>query len=330
MTEHIIANIEFSKKNQNSVSYHPLNFLSPYLGSANDIALVPIAPPQAFLEQIQQLKAPCLTIKTIDEIEKITVLNPWKITDEMIHLANHFQGMLKYPYSKLTETLDSKIELYRFFQNEHDIKIIENKQEIFFYLKDQSDLFVLKKEHGQSGQGHYFLNPQNLESTLHNFGLKGRYRLEKWYDRVFDFSTQWVLDDDVTLLGACELLNSPKGVYQASIFPLENRSYKPFINDHIAHARPVLEKIQKLGFKGHLGLDAFIYKSANTLKLYPVCEINPRKTMGYLALHLAKHYNQKIKLEIGNSQSCNCLLPKELLINDQVIRFKKNLTLFYL
>lgn len=330
MTEHIIANIEFAKKNQKNLSCHPLNFLSPYLGLKNDIALLPQEGSLEFLDQLEKLNAPCLNVKSIDEQKKITTLNPWKITEEMLQLAQKLHCNLKFPHSPLIQKLDSKIDLYSFFPNEHEIKILETKEEILFHLTGQSDVYVLKKEHSQSGQGHFFLHPNELDLALNNLELKGRYRLEKWYDRVFDFSTQWLLNDDVKLLGSCELENTAKGVFKASIYPLEKKLYESFIQEHIDHARPVLEKIQNLGFRGHLGIDAFIYNQSGKLKLYPVCEINPRKTMGYLALHLAKHYNQKIKIELGNSQLSNCLLPKQLNVSGQIIVFKKNLNLSFL
>jgi hypothetical protein len=330
MTEHIIANIEFAKKNQKNLSCHPLNFLSPYLGLKNDVAVLPQQASSDFIDQLENLNAPCMNVKIIDECEKIRILNPWMITEEILLLSQKLQCDLKFPHSPLIEKLDSKIELYSFFPNNHEIKTLETKEEILLHLNGQSDLYVLKKEHSQSGQGHFFIHPNQLDSNLEKLELKGRYRLEKWYDRVFDFSTQWLLNDSVKLLGACELQNTSKGVFKASIYPFENKQYEPFVQDHIDHAWPVLEKIHTLGFRGHLGLDAFIYDQSGKLRLYPVCEINPRKTMGYLALHLAKHYKQKVKIELGNSQLPNCLLPKQLTVNTQLVVLKKNLNLSFL
>ena len=46
----------------------------------------------------------------------------------------------------------------------------------------------------------------------------------------------------------------------------------------------------EVGFNGYLGVDAFVFKdAAGTLSLKPFVELNPRMTMGHVALSLEKH-----------------------------------------
>jgi hypothetical protein len=50
--------------------------------------------------------------------------------------------------------------------------------------------------------------------------------------------------------------------------------------------QPLLEKrLREVGFVGAVGVDAYIYRGVDgQLRLEPVCEVNPRMTMGRVAL----------------------------------------------
>ena len=54
-----------------------------------------------------------------------------------------------------------------------------------------------------------------------------------------------------------------------------------FLTDHIAHS------MADTGYTGPVGVDMLVYRDADTLRLKPIVEINPRFTMGRVALHLA-------------------------------------------
>ena len=151
-------------------------------------------------------------------------------------------------------------------------------------------------------------------------------RLEKWVDRVFDFSSQWLFDDSVHELGLCGLINNQKGSYMGSIYPLKNNPFHDFFVKHIEFIRPILQNFHKEGFRGHLGVDAFIYLENGKPCLCPLIEINPRKTMGYVALNLSKHFNQTVKISFGPFTK-DSILPRHIQKNGAIIKYSKNLNL---
>ena len=82
--------------------------------------------------------------------------------------------------------------------------------------------------------------------------------------------------------------------------------------------------IQKMGFRGNVGIDAFVHKEG----FVPICEMNPRKTMGYVALMIARHQNTK-KLRLSIKKSSHGALLPDILIDkhNKQLRFPKNLFL---
>lgn len=49
------------------------------------------------------------------------------------------------------------------------------------------------------------------------------------------------------------------------------------------------QKLSSLGYRGPVGIDGFVYKSGSEYKFQSLSEINPRFTMGRIALELEKH-----------------------------------------
>ena len=60
-----------------------------------------------------------------------------------------------------------------------------------------------------------------------------------------------------------------------------------------------LEKeLSQRGFVGDFGVDAFVYRSPDgSLKIKPLCELNPRTTMGHVALNLKKKVAPGVQAE---------------------------------
>ena len=133
---------------------------------------------------------------------------------------------------------------------------------------------------------------------------------EPWRSRVFDFSVHFDLAPDGQLRrkGFVHLDNTPRGQFRSCSVtprftdgmstelrrflhepsPTKRRSWlDTFIDDTLAPA--LAGHFSAVGYHGPLGIDAFFYRDADaTLKLRPVSEINPRYTMGRVALELAK------------------------------------------
>lgn len=129
--------------------------------------------------------------------------------------------------------------------------------------------------------------------------------VEPWLDRLADFSVQWEVDETgLRTIGWTHLRVDARGQYQGTLcLPSFTRGLSPELArfahegetdritklyDRLAeHLGPMLANA---GFKGPIGIDAAIYRdSEGHPKLKPIIEINPRFTMGRLALELNRY-----------------------------------------
>ncbi|MBM3194891.1 MAG: hypothetical protein FJZ60_03905, partial [Chlamydiae bacterium] len=62
---------------------------------------------------------------------------------------------------------------------------------------------------------------------------------------------------------------------------------KKYLGVHMHEAYELLNYVHQLGFRGNVGLDSFVHKGG----FQSICEMNPRKTMGFVALMYARRQN---------------------------------------
>ncbi len=165
-------------------------------------------------------------------------------------------------------------------------QIIHNELELKAWLAIVPPPYVFKSFYGYSGTGHKF-RPDGL-----NFPVLA----EPWVKRSLDFSTQWEIQENkMHYLGATILLSDEKGKYKATKVASDERalfgdSYH-YLQEHIAF----IKQFSFTPFFGNIGFDAFVYNET----LQPICEINARKTFGFLALHLLKQNRSQKSLTIS-------------------------------
>ncbi|HUE96948.1 MAG TPA: DUF455 family protein [Longimicrobiaceae bacterium] len=172
---------------------------------------------------------------------------------------------------------------------------------------------VVKAPFSTAGKERVVLSPDSGGKAWETAGrLLDRHRAlvaEPWLDRIFDFSVQFERAPDSPLrrLGIVALENSPGGAFRACSRPARLSKQLPaelvrrlhpagtprpgllarFLSDV---AEPFLERrLAGFDFSGPFGVDAFFYRDpAGTIRLKPIVEINPRFTMGRIALELAR------------------------------------------
>jgi uncharacterized ferritin-like protein (DUF455 family) len=132
--------------------------------------------------------------------------------------------------------------------------------------------------------------------------------LEPWLDRVVDFSVQYDAEGDGRLRrrGIVVLENSKKGQFRSATVAdrftdfldeetrralFEGASSRghliEFLDDWLEPA--LRELLRSHRYAGPLGVDAFLYRDeAGAVCIKPVVEINPRYTMGRVAVELAR------------------------------------------
>lgn len=123
--------------------------------------------------------------------------------------------------------------------------------------------------------------------------------VEPWLDRVMDFSAQYeVSEDGVKLVGMTRVMNDVMGRYLGTFVHSKWTSgLEPEMTEFLFRHAGVRELYKEevpevlggfLGddYRGNFGVDAMVYRDGGELRLRRVVEVNPRMTMGRVALEL--------------------------------------------
>lgn len=168
---------------------------------------------------------------------------------------------------------------------------------------------VAKMLFGVAGNNMQRLWERELTESQHKWlrrtiEAEGGVLIEPWLERVFDFSFQFHMTTKrLRSVGMVEMLNDQRGQFQASVsrpkfgvgsdaalMSLLNGPTGGRLKSLHERLRVMLEpRLQAVGFRGALGIDAFAYRDGNRLRLKPITEMNARHTMGRVMLELMRH-----------------------------------------
>jgi len=271
-------------------SFLQLQFLPLIYADTNDKILVSDLPanpdPRLFL---------------IDDAPKNLPIEHWGPSLAIKKWAEKCHIPYSIPEPNLISELNSKVFSFLNSPKLPGATLLHTEQEVTEWMEKTQGPKVLKTPLGVAGRGHIFSNVKRLY-TLPLIG-------EPWVERVLDFSTQW---NHGKLLGVTCFENEPNGTYKRTFTaPVESWA----LDEHIAIAKPLIEKMMNLGYSGNVGVDAFIYLWKGKKHLHPIVEINGRKTMSWVALKKPLSY---IRAQEG-------VLPNELIVNKKTVRFSRNL-----
>ncbi len=195
--------------------------------------------------------------------------------------------------------------------------VIKNLQELTTHREKLASLgymnIVCKAQFATAANGNRcILNEETISPSIDNWLTKMwaeqiEIIVEPWLNRVFDFSVQLEMQQDsLRVKGFTRLKNNKRGQFQGIItngfckslppqlvrFLMEKINGRPRVYQLFEHEiLPELENaLQTIGFEGPIGIDSMIYEdSKGELRIKPIIEINPRNTMGSIALELEKH-----------------------------------------
>lgn len=292
-----------------------------------DYIWVSSQPEPAYIKKIKHsfLDAPKI-ITDLQQAPKSSSLITWGGSKKGKEIADQYG--LKYPFPKIEiiQKVHSKIFSFHHTEKLPSSQLCDSEKSLLKAIQSHTKDFVVKKAFGCASRG-MELNPKTIKSWMKKELITRPLIVEPWIDRVLDFSTQWYIDSDQTIcyLGACRMINSPKGQYIGTFvgdLSLIFRKEILFLESHKQSAEKFLRKVAEEGYFGYVGVDAFIYEDHGVKKLHPILEINCRMTMSLVALKVLKKYffNQTIYLHFTNQ---NGLLPHKIHHHT----CKKNLTI---
>ena len=217
----------------------------------------------------------------LEKSETFSNFEPWGVTPST---TKDFPPIIK--------TLTSKLFTFENWPQLPGAKILRNEEELTHWIDGSPQ--VLKDPLGFSGRGHTILPTKKVLPKT--FPLIG----EPWVKRERDFSTHWMISSSIDFLGHTHIVSTPFGGF----FSATTGISEPFLDMHCGKAKELLQKVQDLGYRGRISIDAFIYDGK-----HHICEINPRKTFGSITLLLGK--NKTLTYKKGRDG----LLPARLKIS---------------
>lgn len=257
----------------NKLQYLPLK----YIGK-KDIVLVSHLPenPDPRLHRIDR---PPLNISS--------VLETWGASPSVQKWASSHGIPYKMPPWEVVKEVNSKVFSFQSSPKLEGSVLLTNRSDVEAWIEETPGPKVLKTPQGFAGRGHFHVGTKDLRPFLQKHSILIG---EPWVKRTFDFSTQWKIESDsIEYLGSTILKTKEDGTYSSNIATSDFGDYNWALCDHLEIAKPILQKIQKLGYFGNLGIDAFVYLKNGGEKLHPIVEINARKTMGWVALQIQKN-----------------------------------------
>lgn len=294
-----------------------LDVLSLFLARQDDVVLMRRVPRVAHLQKLSQLGwslpeiLPC-SCDSVTELSKrkLGQVRPWAWSPDSGALLRDLKGSSAHPN---LDWRDEWCDLHsKVFSTELGIEAGWGEGQVCSTLAAYEKAagamgwrVVVKAPFGVAGRDLRFLSARASSSECswmeEIMAQQGAVVVEPWYDSEFDFSVQY--DSGMKLLGYVGLHNDERGRFRACsvgrpltasageavtrFFYDRDRGVQRFYEETLPAAlKPHLDA---RGYEGPVGVDAMIARgSGGELFHCPVIEINPRYTMGRVALELSR------------------------------------------
>lgn len=128
---------------------------------------------------------------------------------------------------------------------------------------------------------------------------QGELIVEPWLNKICDLSIQLTVEDErIRIHGIRRFITGNRNEYRGTFL---GGRFPGFETEHLRFLHSVLDPwhgfiqdlglcLQKEGYRGPAGVDALLWKDVDgNLRLKPLVELNPRWTMGQVALRLETH-----------------------------------------
>ncbi len=234
----------------------------------------------------------------------IPQLNP-RATDTKSWWGNrHSYPIEQKLNSKITSAEIGSIYGWGFYKG----ALVKSSEEVIEHIKKYPENinWILKRPHSFSGIGHYQFNAPSSNKFIMDKIITAEVLLEPLYNRVFDIGTTFVIEDGLIKHHfMVENINSPSGGFKGGVGASSIDKFKKYIFEKYNYDLNELELITKeiaqiyleMGAINNIQIDSFVYLENGAFKLYPLVEVNYRKTMGLVIQSLADSYPEYSSIE---------------------------------
>lgn len=234
----------------------------------------------------------------------IPTLNP-RVTNEKSWWGHRHNYSLEQKInSKITSAQLAKENGWGFFQG----AIVKSVEEVQAHISLFSEYknWIIKRPHSFSGIGHYQFNAGQINTFILSKILQGEVLLEPLYQRVFDIGVTFeVVDGIIQRQFMVENFNSPQGGFRGGAGAYTVEKFKKYISEKYHYSLDELETITQkisqvylgMGAISNIQIDSFVYLEHGEMKLYPLVEVNYRKTMGLVIQSLADKHPEAERIE---------------------------------
>lgn len=224
-------------------------------------------------------------------------LNPNALSFDYWWGHHHNNELEKVLNSKITSSRIALLNEWGFGEG----AIVETIDELMFHIKKfpQKDKWVIKSPNSFSGIGHIQFRANTLDKLLLSNILGEKFLLEPVYERIFDIGTTFEVEDGIIKrLFMVENFNSESGSFKGGAGSSDVDKFKKYIFEKYQYSLEKLEKTARLiaqeylnlGASSNIQIDSFVYREQGEMRLYPLVEVNYRKTMGLVIQSLAEKY----------------------------------------
>lgn len=217
------------------------------------------------------------------------------------------------------DTLDKLQNKVEFVKVLNELGLASTPTTIVFneeQLNECSDKTLCKFPFGSSGRSN-FLWPDHKAIILKNLKMSPCVA-QLHLNRVYDFSTVF---ENNKKLGTITNIVDERFQYKGSIIHADAIPLQ-FQEEYSIKLEKLASYIKKQNYSGPYSIDSFIYEENGNQKLYFACEVNLRKTMGYVTIKMKERFYE-------TDEKCSMFLSKKQLNEPSLTQLSPDDCYFY-
>lgn len=335
-----------------------LSIVPIYLANEGDYIFIDGEYPEKFLEKLSSYswRLPrIVTKKNVDVLNgvKISNLEPWGWSPSVIKKFENLSKRYEFSFEKIYDWNESSKKMFSRFSGYELCKllkdriiksqylsipqipiIVENLSDLVKIESEMQSVLLIKTPWSASGRGLYKIRDNN-EKSYESQWVKAKFKeqkclfVEPFLNKIADLSFHFKKSgNNIEFVGVNFFKTESDGKFTGCYVNFYiHPDYNPVIikkeaideaKELLLNALYSLEIIKN--YDGYIGIDAmFFYDEEKNVKLHPAIEMNLRKTMGLINLHIEKRVSSDSYgfWEIVPMQECSVITPEENRVKDR-------------